>query len=406
MDDAIIGTVEGLERQLAVDALKSRPMHEIIDDFAWNARKGGLSIARVMFGWRLLNPQFFSQSLYWRPDTGVTVERFRHGEATNSPGFLASPIHALLNSEATEIRRRIAGANAQHDFPILAELAAEGFTDYLIMKVSFGEPELNSRPGAGVMISFVSDRPGGFLDAELAGLRRLQHMLALALRTAMQDDMRLTLARTYLGRSAAQKVLGGQIARGEGEAVEAVIWYCDLRDSTGLCETLGVEAYLPLLNDYFSAAARPVTAAGGDILDFIGDAVLAIFPHSERGLKDALAATREATDRLEELRRGHPALAGRMALADVAGIAMDTGRVVHGNIGIPERLTFSVIGATVNKVARLERLTKTLREPVLATRLVAEAAPGEWRSCGAFPVDGFRASVEVFAPCARRLAAE
>jgi adenylate cyclase len=266
------------------------------------------------------------------------------------------------------------------------------------MLVGFGQVEDAKAVGAGVLITVCSDRPGGFQDEEVEAIDRLKYMLAVAVRSAFQAEIAQTLARTYLGRSAGQKVLSGQITRGGGEVIQAIIWYCDLRDSTGLCERMGMERYIPFLNDYFTAAAGPVAEAGGDILDFIGDAVLAVFPFDNGGISQALQGTHNALCQLRRFQLENCADIGRCAkLADLAGIAIDTGQVVYGNIGTEDRLTFSVIGPTVNRVARIERLTKVLHEPVLATRPIAEAAPGGWLSRGSFHLDGVTEPQELFA---------
>ncbi|MEM9223166.1 MAG: adenylate/guanylate cyclase domain-containing protein [Pseudomonadota bacterium] len=392
----MIRTIERLEEFLALSALGSLPLGLTIEGFGQRCREGGLSVDRLLIGWRLLNPLYSSHTILWTPEEGIASELFRHSEAVNNPNYESSPIKAVLLSSEMSIRRRLSGANAPFDFPMLEDLAEQGFTDYYIVKVGFGAEISEEIPGTGVIISFVSKQDGGFTDDEISALDRLKHMLGIAARVAMEVEMRETLARTYLGRSAAEKVLGGQILRGEGEAIEAVIWYCDLRGSSTLCETMGVDAYLPLLNDFFSATAGPVSAAGGDVLDFIGDAVLAIFPTGSNGIAHALAATREALSHLETFRTAHSVLADRKGLADVVGIAMDTGTVNYGNIGIPERLSFSVIGPTVNKVARLERLAKALHVPVLATASVAAAAPGEWIDRGVHRLDGVAHEVDVF----------
>lgn len=411
MPDDSLASVEGVEEFLALSALRSRPIDETVAGFARRAREADLSVARLMMGWRLLDPLYMSQSLTFTEATGVLAERFRHGEAMVSAAFLRSPVWHLLENDVDEMRQRIDGTNEAFEFALYDDLRAEGYTDYLLAKVGFGDsfgsqnpsdaastPLSVDRPGGGIVLSFASDRRGGFTDSELAKLRRLKYMLALSMRTSMEADMRATLATTYLGRNAGQKVLAGQIARGEGESIEAVIWYCDLRGSTELCAAMGVDRYLPLLNDYFGAMAEPVVAHGGQILDFIGDAVLAIFPRDADAIPRAQRATAQALANLPGLRARHPEFAERSEIASIAGIAMSTGTVVYGNIGIPTRLTFSAIGQSVNEVARIERLTKALREPVLVTEPIAKAAPSLWRSCGNHPLEGVSGTTALFAP--------
>lgn len=387
-----------LEEFLALSAVRDAPPEAILEGFAERAREHGIPLARMMVAWRLFDARYRSQALVWHKDRGLAVERFDRHQATESDDYLKSPIHHILTCEEDVVRRRIDPPDNRGGFPILEELRAQGLTDYVITRVGFGDTWPDLRPGGGVLMSFVSDQPGGFSEAQIAAFGRLRFMVALALRSTMQNDMRETMARTYIARSAAQSLEAGDIVAGNGATIEAVIWYCDLRGSTSLCEALGLQRYLPLLNAYFAAVATPVVAHGGDILDFIGDAVLAVFPHSPEGIAAALEATRAALGGLERFRVEHAdLLGGRADTAAVAGIAIDTGTVMSGNIGIAGRLTFSVIGPTVNQVARIERVTKELGEPVLVTREVAASEPDAWVSRGAFELAGVPAPVELFA---------
>jgi adenylate cyclase len=351
----------------------------------------------MLVTWRLLNPLFFTQTLIWRPGEPISVERFQQQDELTAE-WQASPLSYVIVNFIQDYRCRLAHEEAPRQFAVLDEFADEGMTDYVVKLVGFGQAQEATAVGAGALLSVCSDRPGGFLDEEIEALDRLKFMLAIAIRASFQAEIVETLARTYLGRTAGRKVLSGQITRGGGETVEAVIWYCDLRNSTALCERMGMDRYIPFLNDYFTASAGEVQAAGGEILDFIGDAVLAVFPFDEDGVARALEGTARAMGALRRFQRENCGILAECdALANLAGIAIDTGRVVYGNIGIADRLTFSVIGPTVNRVARIETLTKTLREPVLVSRTIADAAPGRWVSRGTYTLDGVAEATELFA---------
>src|SRR5690606_12035019 len=90
-----------------------------------------------------------------------------------------------------------------------------------------------------------------------------------------------------LGAYTGQRVLNGLIKRGDGEDIPAVIWYCDLRGSTALADKLPRSEYLDLLNRYFEAVAGAVLERGGEVLKFIGDGLLAIFPMDKAPVCDA-----------------------------------------------------------------------------------------------------------------------
>ncbi|UOM33217.1 adenylate/guanylate cyclase domain-containing protein [Acuticoccus sp. I52.16.1] len=389
--------IEALEIYLAFAALGDVSAREILPGFAERARASGFTLARVYAAWRRLDPVIASSSIVWTRDEGALEEHWTHEDGPNSPEFLASPIHYLLTADVDFYRCRLAGANEPYRFPSLAAFAADGLTDYVIVRVGFGADTQMKRPGGGVMLSFASDAPGGFSDDEMDALNRIKYMLALTIRSTLQADIGRSLAHTYLPRTAGDRVLDGEILLGHGDTIDAVVWYCDLRGSTALCDRLGTERYLPFLNDFFAATAKPVVEHGGDVLDYIGDAVLAIFPGAD-GVARALRATNCVRERLGALRARHSdAIGDRHDLAELIGVAIDIGRVVYGNIGINERMTFSAIGGTVNRVVRIERLTKSYGVPILVTDAVARQAGEGWMSVGRPELAGIANPPELFA---------
>ncbi|MBZ0218582.1 MAG: adenylate/guanylate cyclase domain-containing protein, partial [Fimbriimonadaceae bacterium] len=203
---------------------------------------------------------------------------------------------------------------------------------------------------------------------------------------------------TYLGKDAGTRVLSGAIRRGDGSKINAVVWYSDLRDSTAMADTMPSEDFLHLLNVYFECSAGPAIKAGGEILDFIGDGVLAIFPYeNEADLPAAVCAASRAvrqskiiTDQINDERQ----TAGLPAIR--FGIGLNVGSVMFGNIGVPERLSFSVIGPTVNEVARIEKMTKALDTNILVTAEIAAVEPESWQSIGHQRLDGVAQQIELF----------
>ncbi|WP_108659403.1 adenylate/guanylate cyclase domain-containing protein [Acuticoccus kandeliae] len=387
-----------LEEFLALSALSDRSFDAVFSEFCERVRAGGVSLKRASIAWRLLDPIYFSQNIVWLSGEPMAIERFRHDPSGRPQSYLLSPLKYVIDHDISFFRRRLCETEAPRDFPVLDEFAEIGITDYVLMLVGFGMGEELDMPGAGIILGTSSDAPNGFTDAEIALFQRLKFMLALAARTQMQREAAEQVVTTYLASTAGRSVLGGAIRRGDGAVVDGVIWYCDLRGSTALCETLGMERYVDFLNDYFAATAGPVADAGGEVLDFVGDAVLAIFPKGEDEVARAVAATAEVETSLAAfLERRRADLPGRADISDVAGIAIDVGTVMYGNIGIPTRLTFSVIGSTVNRITRIERLTKTLHVPLLVTAPIAATDPARWRSCGRYALDGVSAPLEVFA---------
>ena len=275
-----------------------------------------------------------------------------------------------------------------------------GGTDYLAILTPFGDIETARARQDGVIISWVSDRPGGFTDGEVAVLERLQLRLAVACKMAKREETAANVVAAYLGADAGRRVLDGNIQLGDGEAIEAVIWFADLRGSTALADRMGEPAFLATLNSFFACAAGPVLSHGGEVLKFIGDAVLAIFPlagpdGAQGAAQRALAAARETESRMVALN------AARVEASETNldyGLGLHTGEVLFGNIGVAERVEFTVIGVAANVAVRLQELTKDLGTPVLASAEFARALPINWRSLGEHRLRGVAEPREAFAP--------
>ena len=348
----------------------------------------GVPIARVAVFSRTLHPNVAGRGFFWhveKPDeVETTVAQY---DWIGSDAHLASPIHAIQTT-GKDIRRRLADPDCPMDFQVLAEFRTEGMTDY------YATP-LPTLTGEKLLATFTTKQPGGFRDAELDGLRRLRTPVGrvaeiMGLRRKAQN-----IIDAYLGQQTGQKVLAGLIKRGDGEEIRAVIWFCDLRDSTPLAESMSREAFLQLLNSYFEQVLGPVQERGGEILRFIGDAALAIFPIGNDpaavACARALDAATEAVARMKKFN------AGRERPLRF-GIGLHLGMVLYGNIGTPTRIEFTVIGAAANEAARIEGLCKTLKVDVTVSETVARHVPGRLRSIGRHPLRGVGAPVEIFTP--------
>jgi adenylate cyclase len=240
--------------------------------------------------------------------------------------------------------------------------------------------------------SFATRRAGGLNEAELAALRRLVPPFTRMVEIYGNMQKARNILDAYLGRSAGEKVLAGHIKRGDGEDIDAVIWFCDLRDSTPLADSMGRREFLHLLNEYFECVLGPVLERRGEVLRFIGDAALAIFPvrgNPAGACAQALAAAREALERMDKLNKNRePPLR--------FGIGLHRGEVTYGNIGTPARIEFTVVGAAANEAARIEALCKTLDVDLLVSGLVARALPGQLRSLGGHTLRGVGDKMELF----------
>ena len=269
----------------------------------------------------------------------------------------------MLEADISVLRRRLTGPGALLDFAILEDLAGEGYTDYLVMATElFATLDLFRRPPRrGMFVTWASDRPGGFIDDDLAALQRIQRRLAIACKTVIQSRISRNIAEAYLGRQTGERVLAGSIRLGDGEQTRALVWYSDLRNSTRLAETMPSARFPRSPQRLFrmlgaaghrrrrrSARLRRRCGAG----DFSGRRTTPSCPASPARVTGRCNKSLALTDEINAER----VAAGLEPIR--YGIGLNVGTVMYGNIGVPERLAFSAIGPTVIEVARIEKLTK------------------------------------------------
>src|SRR5262245_12892612 len=363
----------------------------VIGEFCQRLLATGFPLDRLFLSIRTLHPQVSTIGYRWRPGESLASETPREHGIDRQDIYLRSPIKPIHDG-APELRRRLVESAAPRGFPGLDELAAEGATDYLILPLRFSGQRVNA-------ISIATHRPAGFSDAELARFKDLTALIALVLEAKETQRVASTLLDTYLGRDAGRRVLGGLVQRGDGITLVAALWYCDLRRFTATTEPLPRDQIIALLNDYFACMVGAVHRHGGEVLKFIGDAMLAIFPIADdldrdRACVAALAAAEDALADLDALNERRQAEGKAILQAD---IALHTGAVMYGNIGAPDRLDFTAIGTAVNLVTRLERMCEELGQRLLASARFASPCGSKLVSVGHYRLRGFSQPQEIFA---------
>jgi adenylate cyclase len=364
---------------------------ELTDAFARQLQRVGIPIWRLSVIIRTLHPQVLAEALrWWSKRPNVDVLRVPYADS-HSPAFLNSPLVPIFEG-AGGIRRRLDIPDPVLDFGILEELHAEGATDYVAMPIIFLDGQIN-------VLTLASDRPGGFSTADLGNVYEILAPLGRLYELHNMRRTAVTLLDTYLGRHAGERVLTGSIKRGDGEHIEAVIWFCDLRASTPLAQSMSHEEFLGVLNQFFDCMAGAVLEHGGQVLRFIGDAALAIFPVASidvgpRAHAQALAAAVDAGRRIDEINEKRAKKTWSLL---EYGIGLHAGDVTYGNIGTPERLEFTVVGDAANYAARLESLCKSLGRPVLASAEFAQHFPDRFQSLGCHELRGIQGEQEILA---------
>ena len=343
----------------------------------------GIALYRVAVFVRTLHPNVAARVFIWHePRNTVEIISAPVG-IQDTEQYRTSPVRVVFN-EHVEIRRRIGDPDCALDFPILEELRAEGATDFFALPVRFLNGEVHAA-------SFVTRRAGGFTGAEVQALRRIMPPFSRVAEIYAWQRTAHNILDAYLGEQTGEKVLAGRIRRGDGEDIHAVIWFCDLRDSTPLADSMSRDAFLRLLNDFFECALGPVLSRKGEVLRFIGDAALAIFPVGA----DAAEACGRALDAAREAMARMATLNAARELPLRFGIALHLGDVLYGNIGTPTRIEFTVIGAAANEAARIEGLCKILDVPLLLSERVARHVAG-CSSLGRHRLRGVGEPVELF----------
>jgi adenylate cyclase len=345
----------------------------------------GIPIRRGQVGFRTLHPLYNVGRLNWTTERGVFVELYRP-EQIGRDEFLRSPMGHVLNHRLPILRRRLTGDTALLDFAILEEFRAQGGTDYVVFLVGFDRSGRN-----GVICSWLSDARR--LDRRRDRGAAANHPPAWDRAAKMERSIAQNIAHAYLGKRAGEAVLAGSIRRGDGEKITAALWYSDLRRSTEFADRLPAEAFLQLLGQYYEMTAASVLDHGGEVVSLIGDAVLGVFRVEgtpDDACRRALAAASEARRRLDS--SGTTATGAALDF----GISLHLGQVIHGNVGVPERLQFTLVGSAVNEGVRVRDLTKTLGCPLLATAPFARAVPNEpWRALGEHALRGLEAPMPI-----------
>jgi adenylate cyclase len=348
----------------------------------------GLPLWRVGVFVRTLHPDVVGRNFIWRLGSEVVTGTANY-EVLDSEEFRASPL-ALVFNERTEIRARMDGPDAKR-FPLFDDLREEGITDYIALP-------LLQVDGTAHASSWTTKQPGGFTDAQLKALRELIPPLSRLIEVTRWRFTASILLDTYVGNRAGERILGGEIRRGHTDTMHAVIWLSDLRGFTALSDRLPSETVVDILNLYFDCQVLAIRAHGGEVLKFMGDGLLAVFPISEaegdteKVCAQVLEAAREARANVDAMQFSIGETVERFRF----GVALHVGKILYGNIGGGNRLDFTCIGPAVNLAARLEKMAGRLHRTVVASAAFTQAFSGGWEDLGEFPIAGFSKAERVY----------
>ena len=380
--------------------LIGRNESDLVAGFCRRVADAGVPLARALVILDTLHPIYEGRAFRWRadlPETAEAVDYGRTNEGEAAENWRRSAFSYLLQSGDRILRRRLV-AGEPADFLNVEQARDEGMTDYFALIHRFAAEGVIGEMDC-VYSSWATDAPNGFGEGEVAALRRLAPYLNLAIKSAALARMAGTIAATYLGRDAGQRVMSGRIVRGVAERISAVLWSSDLHGYTHISDNSPPEQIIPLLNDYAEIVISAVHGHGGDVLKLIGDGTLAIFTAENRqeACAAALAAAAQMRRDAAEL-NGHRAEAGLPTTS--VYLALHAGEVFYGNIGSKDRLDFTVIGPAVNEVSRILAMSRSVEQDLLLSESFAEALGPDMRgrlvSVGRYALRGVGRPQELF----------
>jgi len=364
---------------------------DLIDELCRRLNTAHVPVDRFTTAIPLLHPNVRAESALWTREGVNDLRRYLDSDAT-SESYNNSPMKVIFE-EQRPVRVRISDIPEENEFGIVPELRADGYKDYVALPMPFSDGSLKA-------LTLATRAPDGFSPTHMAVFESIIGPLATVCELNTLRRTAHTLLDTYVGPRAGGRVLDGTIKRGEGEWISAVVGFTDLRNFTGISNVMPADKLVTFLNNYFGAVAGAVEAQGGEVLKYIGDEVMAIFPYANKeeastAAKRALIAARDATKRIDAINQGNQCT----ETPDIkVGIALHAGDLFFGNVGSETRLDFTVIGPVVNLAARIAELAKDLGSEILVSDAIADIMGCRSGLYGQYQVKGFDEPVSVYSP--------
>ena len=358
---------------------------DVVERMAADLNAAGIPVERMAVSVTTLHPSILGRAFWWSAGKPVVVRQLTHA-IQSSAAFQRSPI-AYVANRGVAYRRRLEREVGTFDYPLVHELATEGFTDYFALPMRFLSGECN-------VVTFATRAAGGLTDAHTAAFERLLRPLSRLAEILALRRTATNLLSTYVGHDSGERILAGRIFKGDIETLRAVIWFSDLRGFTELSSRSAPRQVIDTLNELFECQVPAIEGHGGEVLKFMGDGLLAIFPIGTDSVASRASAAWEAAAEAQR------ALAKRnlSAPSPIAfGVALHVGEVAYGNVGGSSRLDFTVIGAAVNLTARLEGLTSKLGRDVIVSEDLASALDVALEDLGQFDLKGVGSPSRAFA---------
>jgi adenylate cyclase len=343
------------------------------------------------------------------PSTPVIDWLLYEGSQVSSPGILLGELCRRLVVEGVQLATAVLSIASLDPMVARRRLQWQRSDDRVIEEVQFhgmfaieAAPAESETlrcifPGTQHELEWIPEQPGRFPKEQREYLEAVCLVMGAPLQVIVGRDLTRNLLQAYLGRRSSEKVLSGTVRRGVGETIDAIIWISDLRDFTRMSETQSLAQVITSLNDYSARLVGAIHPFGGEVLKFMGDGLLAIFPltppTASAACDSALAAARAARQGMERLDQQR-IQAGLEPLP--FGLALHCGAVMYGNIGAPDRLDFTAIGPAVNLTSRIEECCRALSCAVLISEKFASYCSQPLTAFGRHPMRGVEKPVALF----------
>ncbi len=390
-----------IENWIISEAIGGGSIQRLLDGFCRRLADAGFRLWRANISQPTLHPIIEGYLYIWRKDVEEVEEGgWLRGEADATENELDGiPFAYMWRHDVMRLRERLWESDQPTRFPLLNDFRAQGASDYYALQIRFGE-EARPGPTNRLISSWVTDRPEGFTEAEIAALDALFPALALAVNRSANQRAFESVVTAYLGRAAGRRVMTGSVNRGGGETLRAVLWYCDLRGFTKISDSQPRDRLLGMMHDYFECMVNTVHEFDGEVLKFTGDGFLAMFSEAEDDEANCCAALNAAAAMAERCEALHDDRRRQgLPWADF-GLGLHLGEVEFGNIGSRDRLDFTVVGPAVNEVARIEAMSRALDQNVVVSAAFAQAAgcgdADRLISLGRYALRGVRQPQELF----------
>ena len=373
---------------LSDGARSAAESQQVLEELCARLLDCGIPLWRVEVFVRTLHPEVIGRRFHWQQgsEVSVSISTFDLSSTSQSRKSLVEHVCASGNT----IRKRPMDEGSETEFPWLKELWADGVTEVFATPLVFTTGDVH-------VAIWITRQVGGFSDEQLNGIEAVVKPLARVAEVRALRRTATNLLDTYVGSRAGERILAGRIRRGHTESIHAAIWLSDMRGFTALSDRVDPQVMIDILNRYFDCQVPGILAHGGEVLKFMGDGLLAMFPiddasEEKRMCSDALAAGLEARARLAELRSMDAEHLKEIRF----GLALHVGDVLYGNIGGGNRLDFTCIGPAVNLAARLEKIAAELGRTIVTSSAFAIHFDSELTMLGEFTVRGFGAQQMVF----------